>query len=179
MKEATALLRRLNADAIPHPGGTLLAHCERVRTRLATWGARPPLQLAGLYHASYGTDGFPAPLLPLTRRDELRAAVGEEAEVIVYAYGSCDRKATYPTLGKDPDAPLYDRFTSEAVHPTRQLARDFAELTAANELDLAAHDPTFHARFAHPLLTLFTRLRPLLSAPAWQDCEAVLGRRPD
>ncbi|MFF4401391.1 DUF6817 domain-containing protein [Streptomyces sp. NPDC001480] len=176
MEEATALLRRLNADTIPHPGGTLLAHCTRVRARLSDWGARPALQLAGLCHACYGTDGFPKPLLPHTRRDELRAAVGEEAEAIVYTYASCDRTATYPTLGTTaPDSFFQDRFTTRAVSLPAREARDFAELTAANELDLAAEDPTFHSRHAASLLTLFTRLRPLLTPPAWQDCVRVLG----
>ncbi|MFI5689640.1 DUF6817 domain-containing protein [Streptomyces sp. NPDC051636] len=173
--QARALLARLNADDIPHPGGTLLAHCERVRARLSTWGARPALQLAGLCHAFYGTDGFPSALLPSARRHELREAVGEEAEAIVYLYGSCDRKATYPRLRADLNSPFRNRFTSRDEHASPLRARDFADLTAANELDLAAHDPTFHAHHAPALLALFTDLRPLLSPPAWQDCERVLG----
>lgn len=54
-------------------------------------------------------------------------------------------------------------------------ARDFAELTAANELDLAAEDPVFRTRHAPALRTLFTRLRPLLTPPARQDCVRVLS----
>jgi hypothetical protein len=52
------LLTDLGAARIEHPGGTLLAHLERTRSRLAAWHARPALQLAGLCHAFYGTDGF-------------------------------------------------------------------------------------------------------------------------
>ncbi|MGW3150033.1 DUF6817 domain-containing protein, partial [Streptomyces sp. NPDC001177] len=96
--QARALLGQLGADTLAHPGGTLLAHLDRVRERLAVWGARPALRLAGLCHAAYGTDGFPSELLPLDRRPELRAVIGTEAEAIVYFYASCDRKATYPTL---------------------------------------------------------------------------------
>lgn len=59
--QADGFLRELGAEDIPHPGGTLLAHLRRVRTRLASWDARPALQLAGLCHAFYGTDGFPTP----------------------------------------------------------------------------------------------------------------------
>jgi len=33
--EAIALLRKLGAEGIDHPGGTLLAHLVRVRDRLA------------------------------------------------------------------------------------------------------------------------------------------------
>jgi hypothetical protein len=158
---------------MPHPGGTLLTHLHRVRARLAGWNARPALQLAGLCHAFYGTDGFPHPLLPLDRRAELVAAIGEEAEAVVYFYASCDREAAYPGLA-DPGSPFRDRFTGRTRIAGPGLRRDFAELTAANELDLAAEDPAFRERYGTGLLDLFTRFRPLLSRAAHQDSLAVL-----
>jgi hypothetical protein len=171
---AVELLSRLGAADLAHPGGTLLAHLTRVQRRLAAWGARPALQLAGLCHAFYGTDGFPAALLPLDRRDELAAVVGAEAEALVYLYASCDRGATYPTLA-DADEPFHDRFTGLSHIPEPQARRDFAELSAANELDLAHLDPAFRDRWRPELLDLFTRVRPLLSEPAWADCQEVLA----
>lgn len=173
MAQADALLRELGAESMPHPGGTLLTHLHRVRTRLATWNARPALQLAGLCHAFYGTDGFPGSLLPLDRRSELAQAIGEEAEAIVYFYASCDRKATYPSFA-DPGSPFRDRFTGRTHVPGPALRQDFAELTAANELDLAAEDPAFRDRHGPDLLALFTRFRLLLSRPAYGDCLSVL-----
>ncbi|TMU99240.1 DUF6817 domain-containing protein [Streptomyces sp. DASNCL29] len=175
---AVTLLRRLGAARIAHPGGsTLLAHLQRVRARLAAWGARPELQLAGLCHAFYGTDGFPVTLLPLGRRGELVAVIGAEAEAIVYLYASCDRKATCPVLG-DPGALFHDRFTGRAHTPEPRLLRDFAELSAANELDLARCDPALRRRRGPELLALFTRCRPLLSRPAWLDGHALLAPSP-
>ena len=167
--QAEALLEDLGAAGIPHPGGTLLAHLRRVQARLAAWNARPALQLAGLCHAFYGTDGFPTALLPLDRRGELVRAIGAEAESIVYFYGACDRKATYPTLA-DQGGDVRDRFTGRCHTPDLRLRRDFAEITAANELDLADHDPAFRERYGADLFALFTRFRPLLSDPAWNDC---------
>ncbi|NUT25940.1 MAG: hypothetical protein HOV84_08475 [Streptomyces sp.] len=171
---AETLLKDLGAESVPHPGGTLLVHLRRVHTRLADWNARPALQLAGLCHAFYGTDGFPTALLPLDRRGELAEVIGAEAEAIVYFYGSCDREAVYPTLA-DPDTPFRDRFTGRSHTPDTPLRRDFAELTAANELDLADHDPAFRERYGPDLLALFTRFRPLLSRAAWTDCLALDG----
>ncbi|MER5529712.1 DUF6817 domain-containing protein [Streptomyces sp. NPDC002677] len=173
---AVALLDDLGAAGITHPGGTLLAHLQRVEEQLAVWGARPALRLAGLCHAFYGTDGFPTALLPLSRRAELVAVIGAEAEALVYLYGSCDRKATYPALAQ-ADAAVHDRFTGRARVPGPGPCRDFAELTAANELDLAVIDPSFRERWGAGLLTLFTRFRPLLSQPAWESCRSVLGER--
>ena len=169
--EARALLRRLGADRIAHPGGTLLTHLERVRIQLALWDARPALRLAGLCHACYGTDGFPTALLPLDRRTELASAIGPDAEVIVHFYASCDREATYPHL---LEPRFRDRFTGRTYVPDRALCRDFAELTAANELDLARRDPAFRQRWGPELLGLLTRFRPLLSQLAWRDTLVVL-----
>ncbi|MFD2123142.1 DUF6817 domain-containing protein, partial [Streptomyces cirratus] len=59
------LLDDLGASATPHPGGTLGAHLQRVQRQLEHWAARPALQLAGLCHAFYGTDGFATAPLPL------------------------------------------------------------------------------------------------------------------
>lgn len=174
--EAVALLRACGADGMEHPGGTLLAHLLRVRERLAAWGARPALQLAGLCHAFYGTDGFAATLLPLERRDELRAAIGAEAEGLVYFYASCDREASYPRLQQD-DGPYRNRFTGEVLTPTLRQRRDFAELTAANELDIASVSEEFRNTWGADLLALFTRLRPLLSEPAWHDVRGELVLR--
>ncbi|MGX1561449.1 DUF6817 domain-containing protein [Streptomyces sp. NPDC055506] len=174
---AIALLHRLGAAEIAHPGGTLIAHLQRVRLRLAAWGARPALQLAGLCHALYGTDGFPvAPLSPDSRSD-LVDVIGAEAEAIVYLYASCDRQATYPTL-VDADGPFRDRFTGRLRTPDPRHRRDFAELSVANELDLARIDSAFREKWGPELLTLFTRFRPLLSEPAWSDCERVLAGAP-
>ncbi|WP_425247764.1 DUF6817 domain-containing protein [Streptomyces sp. NEAU-NA10] len=174
LAQAEALLRELGADHLAHPGGTLLAHLRRVRSRLAGWGAGPALQLAGLCHAFYGTDGFPEALLPLDRRTGLAEAIGREAEAIVYFYASCDRKANYPTLA-EPDSLFRDRFTGSEQIPAPVMLRAFADLTAANELDLADHDPAFRERWGPDLLALFTRFRPLLSEAAWDDCRRVLA----
>ncbi|MDG9707383.1 DUF6817 domain-containing protein [Streptomyces sp. DH10] len=168
------LLRELGGADIAHPGGTLVAHLQRVRGQLAVWGARPALQIAGLCHAFYGTDGFPTALLSPDRRPELAEVIGAEAEAIVYLYASCDRKATYPTLA-DADGAFRNRFTGRLHTPEPQLRRDFAELSVANELDLARVDSAFREQWGAGLLALFTRLRPLLSRPAWSDCRTVLA----
>ncbi|MFJ9147583.1 DUF6817 domain-containing protein [Streptomyces sp. NPDC102270] len=171
---AVTLLREFGAESIAHPGGTLLTHLQRVQARLATWKARPDLQLAGLCHAFYGTDGFSTALLQLDRRNDLAAVIGAEAEAIVYLYASCDRKATYPALNQ-ADAAFHDRFTGRSHVPGPQLRRDFTELSAANELDLAIVDSGFRDKWGPQLLALFTRLQDLLSADAWLECRTVLG----
>ncbi|MFG2718921.1 DUF6817 domain-containing protein [Streptomyces sp. NPDC048416] len=168
------MLETAGAAGIEHPGGTLLAHLLRTSELLAAWGARPALVSAGLCHAFYGTDGFPVALMDLDRRTELAAAIGTEAEHIVYVYASCDRTASYRQLAEDKGV-FMDRFTGESTCPAAQERQDFAELTAANELDLAGVSPRSHHDRAAGLLGLFTRWRGLLSEPAWAHCCRVLG----
>ncbi|MFD7627011.1 DUF6817 domain-containing protein [Streptomyces sp. NPDC059851] len=171
---ALALLRGLGAERIPHPGGTLLAHLVRVEALLASWGARPELRLAGLCHAAYGTDGFATALLPVGRRADLAAVIGDGAEAIAYLYAGCDRSASYPLLTAGTAA-FRDRFTGRVHSPDPGVRRDFAELTAANELDLARTDPAFRSAYGPDLRELFDRWRGLLSGPALRECRAVLA----
>ncbi|MET9611011.1 DUF6817 domain-containing protein [Streptomyces sp. NPDC006512] len=177
VRAARHLLEELGAASTEHPGGTLGAHLHRVQQRLDRWEARPALQLAGLCHAFYGTDGFATAPMPLGHRATLVEVIGVEAEAIVYLYASCDREASYPTLA-EPGAAFRDRFTGSTFTPTLQQRSDFAELTAANELDVAHVDAGFRASYGASLLALFTRLRPLLSPSAWQDCVTVLTPPP-
>ncbi|OBA42832.1 MULTISPECIES: alpha/beta fold hydrolase [Nocardia] len=135
---ALALLRELGAARVAHPGGDLLDHLERVRQLVADLGGGTRVRLAALTHATYGTDGFPHSLLPSDRRSRLRAAIGHDAEALVYRYGACDRAETYPHLGTTP-LPLTDRFTGEVVAVDGTDLADFALLTVANELDVVRH----------------------------------------
>lgn len=170
---AEDLLIARGAETVPHPGGTLLDHLRRVSGLLAGWGAGPDLVRAGLCHACYGTDGFGAALLELSDRDRLVAAAGAGTEAIVYLYAACDRAATYPVLATG--GPLTDRFTGRAVDLTDVQRHELAELTAANELDLAAVNPDVRARYGPGLYRLLTGFAPLLSEPARRHTEAVLG----
>jgi catechol 2,3-dioxygenase-like lactoylglutathione lyase family enzyme len=160
------------AEGIEHPGGTLLAHLRRVADQLAEWAAADDLVLAGLCHATYGTDGFGTALLPLRRRAELVNVIGAEAESLVYRYASCDRDATYPGLDGPGLVRFRDRFTGQwhRIDPA-----DFLVLTAANELDVVAHNAELAARAGPALLELFTRTRRRLPDVVWAACQLGLG----
>ncbi|MFG2329097.1 DUF6817 domain-containing protein [Streptomyces sp. NPDC048604] len=174
---AVELLRSCGAESIDHPGGTLLAHLERVESRLASWGARESLRLAGLCHAFYGTDGFAQVLLPLERRAVLREAIGEQAEELVHFYASCDREFSYAGLA-DPSGRFRNRFTGEEYAPSARQRADFAELTAANELDVLAMNATFRQKYSAPLQRLFDGWHLLLSEPAVAYTRAFLSGGP-
>ncbi len=170
---AEALLRARGAEGIDHPGGTLLAHLRRVSRLLAEWGADRDVQLAGLCHAAYGTDGFGIALLGLDERVLLVEAIGERAEALVYLYASCDREATYPQLSK-PVVIFTDRFDGSQRAPTPSALRAFVEITAANELDVVRHNDELAREYGAQLAQLFADAGTHLSEPA---CQAWRGRK--
>jgi pimeloyl-ACP methyl ester carboxylesterase len=167
---ALALLCDLGAGQVDHPGGKLLDHLRRVHKQVADWGGSRRARLAALCHATYGTDGFPHPLLPLDQRSRLQATVGNEAEALIYRYDACDRARTYAHLGATP-LPLTDRFTGDVVALAATDLTDFALLTIANELDVARNAaPTSETR--HDIRALVTALAayvPDIAAQALTD----------
>jgi hypothetical protein len=171
----TELLRARGAAEIEHPGGTLGAHLERVRLRLAGLGASTHLQLAGQAHAVYGTDGFDRALLSLDERPLLAGLVGADAERLVYRYGACDRRRTWATLAESRQ--VHDRFTGEVDVLTPAEARDFAELSLVNELDVAEHAPGFRDRHGSFFRRLAADWAPLLRPAVAADAGRVLAER--
>ncbi|MGW5369766.1 VOC family protein [Streptomyces sp. NPDC004009] len=170
------LLRARGAGETEHPGGTLLNHLNRVAGLLAEWGAGADVQAAGLCHAMYGTDGFDHALMGTDERALLAELIGERAEALVHLYASCDRAVVYPRLGNGKPVVFRDRFTGREHTPPPPDVRAFVEITAANELDVLAHDSDLADRYGPALHRLFTRSRDLLSAAARQACERRLGR---
>ncbi|WP_330181458.1 hypothetical protein OHB26_34595 [Nocardia sp. NBC_01503] len=161
------------ADRIPHPGGTLLAHLKRVAGLLADWDAADHIQLAGLCHATYGTDGFGQSLLDIADRPMLVNLIGEPAEALVYFYASCDRGAVYSRLADDKVL-FRDRFTGTEEYAEPRDLSAFMEITAANELDVMTQNSELAARHGVALHELFGRTRHHLSPKAWHDCHAQL-----
>lgn len=165
MNDVEEFLLAVGALDVDHPGGSLLAHLRRTHDTLLSWGARPAVRLAGLTHAAYGTDGFPEPLISTDARSNLAQLVGSEAEEIVYIYGSCDRKYSYPTISSG--APLFrDRFTGQIRTPDTQLVSDFVDLTIANELDVLSHNEDLKNQHGAGLRDLFTAWHGYASEPA-------------
>jgi Domain of unknown function (DUF6817) len=93
----------------------LYEHLLRVAALLGEWEAGRGLQVAGLCHACYRTEGYPHVLLGLGERPVLSALIGARAESLVYLYGSCDRAA----VGDPGPVRFRDRFTGCGQNPGR------------------------------------------------------------
>ncbi|GAA2005251.1 hypothetical protein GCM10009838_84320 [Catenulispora subtropica] len=147
---------------MPHPGGTLLQHLIRVRERLAEWGTDWDVQVAGLCHAAYGTDGFAPSLMDVAERAVLLDVIGARAEELVYLYASCDRGVTYPRLGTERRPVFRDRFTRVEFDPGEGDLRAFLAVTAANEFDVFEHNAELRRQYEAGLVRMLRRVAGLL-----------------
>jgi hypothetical protein len=133
------------AATTPHLFGDLLSHLVGTERLVRRWGGSGQLALAALAHASYGTDGFAAHLVPVTERAALADVIGAEAEALVYFYASCDRGAFYPQIEEAEvtadELVFRDRFAGRSFTPATNLVTAFVDLTYANEGELAASSP--------------------------------------
>ncbi|HTA14083.1 MAG TPA: alpha/beta hydrolase, partial [Solirubrobacteraceae bacterium] len=170
-----AFLRSRGAERLVHPGGSLYEHLCRASVLLSDWGAEETIQMAGLCHACYGTDGFDRAMVDRADRQVLVELIGPAAESLVYLYCSCDRAVAYPLLADNGPVVFRDRFTGRLRTPSEQEIRDFMEVTAANELDALAHNQALLAEHGAGLFTLFTGARDHLSDSAWRASVDLLG----
>lgn len=178
-KRVDTFLCSREAERLAHPGGNLYEHLCRVSMLLSDWGADETVQIAGLCHACYGTDGFDQAMVDVMDRRTLVDLIGQAAEELVYLYCSCDRAVVYPLLASNGPVVFRDRFTGRLHTPSQPEVRAFLEITAANELDALAHNHTLLSEHGAELFTLFKSTRRYLSEAAWRACVDLLGAMGD
>ena len=128
-------LRGANTEGMPHSGRALFDHLLGTRQVLVEWGARPALCDAGLFHSIYGTEHFEPTAVPLTRRDEVRQLIGEEAESLVWLYSMMRRDQFFQDLGKDRNPSVQHRETGEQIALSGTQHQDLLTLLLANSLE--------------------------------------------
>ena len=166
--QALSKLHELGAHELQHLNGDLAQHLKGTYVLLREWGNSEPVCLAGLFHAVYGTAGFPEALLSLDKRSDIAAAIGDEAEELVYLYGACDRDYTYSKLISHEEPIYRNRFTQESFSLPRLLLASFCELTLANELEIMLN--SYKARKVGRALfePLFASFKGLVSPLAFE-----------
>lgn len=164
MPLTSANLAQLGAAAVPHLAGSLLEHLEGTERVLRSWGAPEHVCRAGLFHAIYGTDGFPSMLADVGARERCQQLLGLDAERLVYLFCACDRRRYYPRLGSSEECRFPDRFSGEEYTISAEDCRALFEMVVANELDLAARTTDLHAACCGMLAPLIDRAGHLLGA---------------
>jgi len=168
-------LQRMGAGDFAHLNGSLEQHLIGTASLLDAWQAPENLCVAGLFHAAYGTAEFSSSMVSSQERHKIAALIGESSERLVYLYCCCDRAMFYPLIGTDREYLLPDRFTGLANELTTAELSCLCELTAANELEIAAHSEPFRKQYGAPLAELFSRMGSRLSSYARVSAAEVLA----
>ena len=169
------LLTEIGAGEFAHLNGSLQTHLIAVYELMRSWGANMTLCNAGLYHAAYGTSGYAEAMVSTDQRLRIADIVGKEAEAIIYLYCACDRDYVWPRIGPALPLPFKSRFTGKTDYLSLEQVKEFCELTAANELQIADADPAFAAQHSDLFRELFGRMAPYLSNPAIAFFHSVFG----
>jgi hypothetical protein len=116
LKHLTTFLKDLGIDGIGHSNKTYLGHLVSLYRYLKEHGAAEDVALAGLFHSIYGTELFQGFTLPLERRPEIRALIGERAERLAYLNCAMDR-TSFDGVAGQADGPyrFVDRITRQEV----------------------------------------------------------------
>ena len=93
--EFEQLLLQLGTRETSHSGRTLYEHLCGVASILRAWKQPEIVCLAGMFHSIYSTDKFQHATLAISERSRLQAAIGVEAEHLVYLFASLARDAVY------------------------------------------------------------------------------------
>jgi aspartate beta-hydroxylase len=101
-----AFLLAEGAGELPHARGrTLDEHLLGTREILRRWSLPDWLCDAGALHSIYGTDIYRHQLIPIERRSEVRALVGEKAERLSYLFATVSRRDLFSRLALDEEIP--------------------------------------------------------------------------
>ena len=126
-----------------HSNAELLSHLTGTRDLLASWGARPEVCDAGLFHSVYGTEAFES-TLALQQRDRVASLIGQEAEVLAYLFCGMIKPTFLLNLDRTDRLYFCDRFTGKWIFPEHRQFADLCDIFAANWLE---QRPRFPAEF--------------------------------
>lgn len=132
-------LRGLGTEDVPHSGEKgFLAHLVAVFRDLEAWGCDQDLCRAGLFHSIYGTELFRRWSLPLDRRGEVAALIGERAERLAFVNCMMDRSSFEALLESDGPYTIRNRETGEPIELSRQDYDDLVRLRLCDWLEQVA-----------------------------------------
>ena len=109
-KRMTDFLLEIGIEQVPHTQKSYLAHLIAVFRDLEKAGCPDDVCRAGMFHSIYGTEKFQGFTLPVERRGEVRALIGERAEYLAYLNCAMDRAS-------------FDRAVEKEVEPFRIIDR--------------------------------------------------------
>lgn len=136
-REMVQFLTDLGTESIGHSGDKkYLAHLVSVFNDVRSWGGAQYLARSGMFHSIYGTQLFQGFTLPVERRDELKALIGEDAEWIAFLNCFVHREPfDQAILDGSTDYVVHNRETGESYQLTEQNWKDLIFLHLCDWLE--------------------------------------------
>jgi hypothetical protein len=171
-KRLTEFLVGMGIDDVPHTDKSYLAHLIAVYRLLESQGYEQDVCRAGMFHSIYGTEKFQGFTLPLGRRDEVRALVGDRAERLAYLNCAMDRASFDRALDRrDQPHRIVDRITGETVELSRA---DFDDLCRVHLFDWLEQVP--RSREWDYRRAAYRKMAERLGPAAEEDYERIFAR---
>ena len=141
-KRMTDFLLEIGIEQVPHTQKSYLAHLIAVFRDLEKAGCPEDVCRAGMFHSIYGTEKFQGFTLPVERRGEVRALIGERAEYLAYLNCAMDRASFDRAVEKEVEPyRIIDRLTCTAVSLGQE---DFDDLCRVHFYDWLEQVPRSH-----------------------------------
>jgi hypothetical protein len=126
LKGLTDYLASVGVTQVAHTHKTYMGHLVAVYRLLEARGCPEDVCRAGMFHSIYGTERFQGFKLPLERRPEVQALIGERAERLAYINCALDRDSLERALvATEEPYRVTDRITGESLALSRA---DFDDL---------------------------------------------------
>ena len=167
-------LRGLDIEDVPHSGKKgFLAHLVAVHRDLENWGCNRDVCRAGLFHSIYGTELFRRWSLPLDRRADIRAVIGEQAEWIAYVNCLMDRSTFDALLESEGPFRICNRESGEIMELSREDYDDLVRVHLCDWLEQVARSERWNYRS-----DAIRRMALRLGGVAQESYDRVYGQAP-
>src|SRR5262249_45602882 len=128
----------IGVENVPHTKKSYLAHLIGVYNYLRSQKCTEDVCRAGMFHSIYGTELFQGFKLPLERRPDVRALIGERAEYLAYLNCAMGRASCDYALEQQAPFRILDRLTGCEV---KLSADDFDDLCRVHLYDWLEQAP--------------------------------------
>jgi len=166
------LLERFGTGSASHSGRTLRKHLIATAQLLEAWGNTQSVCYAGLFHSIYGTQIYRHIAASLEYRTEIRAVIGDQAELLAYLFCTSDRKellaVTTQSRAAEDAVVISHRIDRTALLINPSTLAGLLEIAVANEIE----QMPFRADLSAPRYRLWRQYGqyclPFLSSSAQQ-----------
>jgi hypothetical protein len=171
----TDFLLAMGVEKVAHSNKTYLAHLVAVYRLMQSQGCTEEVCQAGMFHSIYGTELFQGFKLPLERRGDVQALIGERAERLAYINCAMDRASFDRALeGEEERHRIRDRLTSEEVVLSRA---DFDDLCRVHLYDWLEQVPRSRHGWAYRR-SAYRRMAERLGEQAVQLYDRTFAQEP-